>query len=65
MFIYEAEVPEEQRLFKLRFTNKIFDYKESEVIRLSSKPIQANIYLAMKGGRPVARTNQSYPVKFE
>ena len=65
MFIYEAEVPEEQRLFKLRFTNKMFDYKESEVVRLSSKPIPAIIYLAMKGGRPVARTNQSYPVKFE
>lgn len=56
MFIYEAAVPEEERLFKLRFTNKMFDYKESEVVRLSGKPIPAIIYLAMKGARPVSRT---------
>ena len=65
MFIYEAEVPEEQRLFKLRFTNKMFDYKESEVIRLSTKPIQANIYFAIKGGRKIARTNHPDPIKYE
>ena len=42
--IYAAKVPEEERLFKLRFTNKIFETPEYEIVRLSNKPIEASMY---------------------
>ena len=50
IIIYAAKVPQEERLFKLKFTNKMFDYPESEVIRISNKPILSTMYYIIRKG---------------
>ena len=44
MIIFEAAIPNKERLFNAKFTNAIGSWDENEIIRLSKKPIQANIY---------------------
>ena len=45
VIIYEAVVPDEERLFKIKFSNKMFPTKQYEVVRVSNKPIKATAYL--------------------
>lgn len=43
--IFQAPVPDAERLFKLKFTMKMFtNTKEFEVIRVSNRPINAMLY---------------------
>ena len=42
--IMEAEVPDEERLLKIRFTNTMYKHqKQYEVIRISNNPIKVNL----------------------
>ena len=46
--IYAAKVPEEERLFKLKFTNTLFETPEYEIVRLSNNPIKASMYYIIR-----------------
>ena len=43
--VFKAKVPDDERLFKLHVTLKMFNYpKQYEVIRVSEKPIEAEVF---------------------
>ena len=45
VIVFEAEVPTEERLFSIKFTNKMYSrQKQYEIIRVSDKPIKAQVY---------------------
>ena len=44
VIILEAEIPLDERLFKIKFLNTLTKNQESEVIRVSKNPVMANVY---------------------
>ena len=51
VMILKAKVPDSERLFSLRFTNKVYVMKQFEVVRVSKQPIKCEIF-HIKGDDP-------------
>ena len=46
--IIEAAVPQEERIFKIKFTNTMYLTRQYEIVRVSDKPIEAKIHYLTK-----------------